>query len=136
MGQLNLPPVKFIWNLRCLMLICVSFYLRLHCRSFKKPVHSAEGLFSRFDQTDVLFSPDDRLVVTCTSQEKGEAGGKVVFYDRDSFKKVFEMTVGDSHCIRAEWHPKINQLLVGSGDGAVKVRASNEGSHNHRGGPY
>ena len=90
-------------------------------RSFKKPVHTAEGLFSRFDQTDVLFSPDDKLVVTCTSKEKGEAGGKVVFYDRDSFKKSFEMTVGESHCIRVEWHPKINQLLVGAGDGVVKV---------------
>ena len=90
-------------------------------RNFKKPVHTAEGLFSRFDQTDVLFSPDDKLVVTCTSKEKTESGGKVVFYDRDTFKKSFEMTVGTSHCIRAEWHPKINQLLVGSGDGVVKV---------------
>ena len=45
----------------------------------------------------------------------------MIFYDRDTFKKSFEMTVGTSHCIRAEWHPKINQLLVGSGDGIVKV---------------
>ena len=118
--------VNGICRLQFVMLVSMSmyeyvYYVPFICRSFKKPVHSADGLFSRFDQTDVLFSPDDRLVVTCTSKEKGEAGGKVVFYDRDSFKKVFEMTVGESHCIRAEWHPKINQLLVGSGDGAVKV---------------
>lgn len=31
------------------------------------------------------------------------------------------MTVGNSHVIRAAWHPKLNQVLVGSGDGVVRV---------------
>ena len=90
-------------------------------RSFKKPVNVASGLVSKFDQTDVLFSPDDRLVVTGTSMEKGEKGGKLVFFEKDTFNKAFEMTVGNSHVIRAAWHPKLNQILVGSGDGVVRV---------------
>jgi len=90
-------------------------------RSFKKPVNVASGLFSKFDQTDVLFSPDDRLVVTGTSMEKGDKGGKLVFFEKDTFNKAFEMTVGTSHVIRAAWHPKLNQVLVGSGDGVVRV---------------
>jgi len=120
-GQ-EITGVQFAYDNRMLATRSNDETLKLwDIRSFKKPVHIAEGLFSRFDQTDVLFSPDDKLVVTCTSKEKGESGGKVIFYDRDTFKKSFEMTVGTSHCIRAEWHPKINQLLVGSGDGIVKV---------------
>merc|ERR1712059_30273 len=90
-------------------------------RSFKKPVNVAEGLFSRFDQTDVLFSPDDKLVVTGTSMNKGDKGGKLVFFDKDTFQKAFEMTVEGSHVIRLTWHPKLNQILVGGGDGAVRV---------------
>jgi len=118
----EITGVQFAYDNRMLATRSNDETLKLwDIRNFKKPVHTAEGLFSRFDQTDVLFSPDDKLVVTCTSKEKTESGGKVVFYDRDTFKKSFEMTVGTSHCIRAEWHPKINQLLVGSGDGVVKV---------------
>jgi len=90
-------------------------------RMFKKAVHSASGLFSKFDQTDVFFSPDDQLVGTCTSMEKGDAGGKLVFFDKNTFTKAFEMTVEGSHLVRADWHPKINQILAGSGDGAVRV---------------
>lgn len=90
-------------------------------RSFKKPANIATGLFSKFDQTDVLFSPDDRLVVTGTSMEKGDKGGKLIFFEKETFNKAFEMTVGTSHVIRAAWHPKLNQVLVGSGDGVVRV---------------
>ena len=90
-------------------------------RSFKKPVNIATGLFSKFDQTDVLFSPDDRLVVTCTSMDKGDKGGKLVFFEKDTFNKAFEMTIGTNHVIRAAWHPKLNQILVGGGDGVVRV---------------
>jgi len=90
-------------------------------RSFKAPVNTVSGLFSRFDQTDVLFSPDDRLVATGTSMEKGDKGGKLVFFDKDTFKKSFEMVIDDAHVIRAAWHPKLNQVLIGASDGAVRV---------------
>ena len=59
----------------------------------------ATGLVSKLDQTDVLFSPADRLVLTGTSMEKGEKGGKLVFFEKDTFIKAFEMTVGTSYVI-------------------------------------
>ena len=90
-------------------------------RAFKKPINVAEGLYSRFDFTDCCFSPDDKMVVTATSKAKGEESGKLIFYEKDSFKKLFEMAIGDSHVIRALWHPKLNQIMVGCGDGAVRV---------------
>lgn len=79
-------------------------------RAFKKPVHVAQNLFSRFEMTDCCFSPDDRMVVTATSMEKGETAGKLVFFERDTFNKVIELEVGNSHVIRTLWHPRLNQV--------------------------
>ncbi len=52
--------------------------------------------------------------------DKGDGSGKLVFLEKDTFKKAFEMEVGNSHVIKASWHPKLNQILVGSGDGIVR----------------
>jgi len=90
-------------------------------RNFKKYVNCATGLFSRFDQTECCFSPDDRMILTGTSMEKGDKAGKLIFFEKESFNKVFEMEVGESHVIKAAWHPKLNQIVVGSGDGVVRV---------------
>ena len=90
-------------------------------RSFKKPVHVANGLFSRFEMTECSFSPDDRMVVTATSMDRGENSGKIVFFRKDTFEKVLEMSVGESHVIKALWHPKLNQIITGCGDGVVRL---------------
>ena len=52
--------------------------------------------------------------------EKGEKAGKLIFLDKETFQRAFEMEVGESHVIRSAWHPKLNQILVGSGDGVVR----------------
>jgi len=90
-------------------------------RKFKAAVHSVGGLFSRFDQTDCCFSPDDQMIMTGTSMNKGEETGKIMFFRKDTFEKAFEMEVSGSHVVRSAWHPKLNQILVGSSDGIVRV---------------
>ena len=89
-------------------------------RYFKKPVHVATDLFSRFDLTECCFSPDDRMIVTGTSKGAKNSPAHLIFYDKATFEKVSDIEM-DSHIIRTRWHPKLNQLLVGSGDGVVKV---------------
>lgn len=90
-------------------------------RAFRKPINVANDLYSRFDYTDCCFSPDDKMVVTATSKGKNEESGKLIFYEKETFNKVYEMAIGDSHVIRALWHPKLNQIMVGCGDGVVRV---------------
>ena len=90
-------------------------------RSFKKPVHVAKNLFSRFEMTECSFSPDDKMVMTGTSMDRGESSGKLIFFEKDTFNKVSEMEIGNSHVIKALWHPKLNQMMVGSGDGIVRM---------------
>ncbi len=101
-------------------------------RSFKAPVHTRAGLFNRFESTDCCFSPDDRMVLTGTSAERGEKAGRLVFLDKATFQPVLDLEVGSENkgVVRSLWHPKLNQLIVGSGDGAVRVLYDPERSIN------
>ena len=72
-------------------------------------------------RTDCVFSPNDRLLMTGTSFQKGESGGKLVFFDRQTFNRVYDIEVAKTHVVRALWHPKLNQIAVGGGDGKVKL---------------
>ena len=70
------------------------------------------------------------MVLTGTSMNRGESAGKLVFLDKTSFERVCEMEIGKSHAIRALWHPKLNQMIVGSGDGVVRMYYDPERSLN------
>ncbi|XP_010737285.2 WD repeat-containing protein 70 isoform X1 [Larimichthys crocea] len=90
-------------------------------RNFRKPLNVATGLTNYFAMTDCCFSPDDKLLVTGTSVKKEEGNGKLVFFDRASFQKVYEIEVTNASVIRCLWHPKLNQIMVGTGNGLAKV---------------
>ncbi|CAG9761773.1 unnamed protein product [Ceutorhynchus assimilis] len=89
-------------------------------RSFKQPVNEIGGLFARYDTTDAIFSPNDAVVATAMSLHRGEKLGKVNFYDTKSFELIKSLPVTSSHTIKLNWHPKLNQIFIGTGDGAVK----------------
>ncbi|XP_038589787.1 WD repeat-containing protein 70 [Micropterus salmoides] len=90
-------------------------------RNFRKPVNVANGLTNYFAMTDCCFSPDDKLLVTGTSVKKDEGNGKLVFFDRASFQRVYEIEVTNASIVRCLWHPKLNQIMVGTGNGLAKV---------------
>ncbi|XP_063817253.1 WD repeat-containing protein 70 [Pseudophryne corroboree] len=90
-------------------------------RNFKKPMHMATGLTNYFPMTDCCFSPDDKLLITGTSVKKGEGSGKLLFFDMVDFKKIYEIPVTDASVVRCLWHPKLNQIMVGTGNGLAKV---------------
>ncbi|KAL0965669.1 hypothetical protein UPYG_G00284200 [Umbra pygmaea] len=90
-------------------------------RNFKKPLNVATGLCTFFSMTDCCFSPDDKLLVTGTSVKKDQGNGKLVFFDRASFQKVYEIDVTNASVVRCLWHPKLNQIMVGTGNGLAKV---------------
>lgn len=90
-------------------------------RNFKTPLNVVAGLPSFFPMTDCCFSPDDKLIVTGTSVKKNAGNGKLLFFEQDTFKKVYEIEVKDSSVVRCLWHPKLNQIMVGTGNGLAKV---------------
>lgn len=89
-------------------------------RHLKTSLHSFDGLFSRYDTTDAIFSPDDSMVVTGESMEKSKDAANLYFYDTKTFECVNKIPVTNSHVIKALWHPKLNQIFVGCGNGVIK----------------
>ena len=50
----------------------------------------------------------------------GEKTGVVLFYDTSNFQLIRKMQVTQSHTIKLFWHPKLNQIFVGTGNGLIK----------------
>ncbi|CAG4983310.1 unnamed protein product [Parnassius apollo] len=89
-------------------------------RSFKKPLNVFSGLFSRYEQTDCGFSPDDTIIFTGESLQRNQDIGRLLFYNTKTFESVTNIEVSKSHVIKAVWHAKLNQIFVGCGNGVVK----------------
>lgn len=89
-------------------------------RALKKPLHTFDGLFSRYDTTDATFSPDDSLIVTGESLEKDKEFANIYFYDVKTFELINKIPVSNTHIVKTLWHPKLNQIFVGCGDGIIK----------------
>jgi hypothetical protein len=98
-------------------------------RKPKTAVFAAENLFNRYGGTDCGFSPDDRLVYTGTSLRKGETESKLVFYDRSTGQLVAHRPF-EADVIRLVWHPRLNQIIAGLGNGETKVLYDPSLSHN------
>ncbi|XP_055598514.1 gastrulation defective protein 1 homolog [Uranotaenia lowii] len=89
-------------------------------RAFKKPLHVFDNLFSRYDTTDCCFSPDDTMVLTGESLPKGKKQANLCFFDTKTFETVTAIPITDSHIIRCHWHPKLNQVFIGCGNGIIR----------------
>lgn len=89
-------------------------------RALKQPLHTFDGLFSRYDTTDATFSPDDSIIVTGESLQKDKDMAHLYFYDVKTFELLSKIPVTDSHIIKTLWHPKLNQIFVGCGNGTIK----------------
>ncbi|RMX49261.1 hypothetical protein pdam_00013566 [Pocillopora damicornis] len=90
-------------------------------RNFKEYLNVAMNLTNYYPQTSCLFSPDDKLIVTGTSVKKGQGSGQLVFLERESLRKLYEFDVMESSVVSCLWHPKLNQIVVGCGNGTTKV---------------
>ncbi|KAF3428285.1 hypothetical protein E2986_05979 [Frieseomelitta varia] len=90
-------------------------------RAFKTPVFEAKDIYSRYDTTDCMFNPDDSILITGESLRKNQNTGRILFYDTKTFELVNRINVTNSHVIKTLWHPKLNQIFVGCGNGIVKV---------------
>ncbi|KAK9728598.1 hypothetical protein K7432_000946 [Basidiobolus ranarum] len=90
-------------------------------RNFKSAVNIANDLTTFNAETNIIFSPDEKLILTGTGVKKNEGYGKVVMMDRNTLEVVRTMSVSQSSVVRVLWHSRINQIITGSGDGTVSV---------------
>ncbi|ORZ14236.1 WD40-repeat-containing domain protein [Absidia repens] len=87
----------------------------------KKPVNVQYNLDIVNPEANVIFSPDERLILTGTACPKGQGHGKLVMMDRHTLEIKRTMHIGQSSVVKVLWHPRINQIVTGSADGNVRV---------------
>lgn len=82
-------------------------------RSFKKPVSSQSDLGTLYPNTNAVFSPDERYVITGAAATAKGGKGKLMFLERDGLEAVKALEV-DSTPVKVFWHSKINQVRLES----------------------
>ncbi len=93
-------------------------------RSLKAPAATLEGLMSSHTEMNVVYSPDEQLLVTGTSAKSKQdgQGGKLLFLNKTTLAPVRSVDVGSGISVcKVLWHPRINQILAGCSDGKVRV---------------
>jgi hypothetical protein len=93
-------------------------------RSMRKPLAVATGLENRYSETNLIFSPDERSILTGVPPPKAKAeagagsgggpGGKgaVVFLNGETLAEERRVVIGDGAVVRVLWHSRINQVSV------------------------
>lgn len=90
-------------------------------RKIETPLVAVTGMQNFFTNSDVLFSPDDKLIVAGTSVKKKEGSGALVFIDKATLKPQRRLGVSEASVVRILWHPKLNQIVAGSADNNIHM---------------
>lgn len=79
-------------------------------RQSKKALKVFEDLSNTYAQTNVSFSPDERLILTGTSAEKG-GNGALMFFDKTRLELTHKLGLSVNHSgVCSFWHPRLNQV--------------------------
>ncbi|KAF9094324.1 hypothetical protein BGX29_009539 [Mortierella sp. GBA35] len=101
-------------------------------RNLKHPLSVAEDVASLNSEANVIFSPDERLILTGTGVKKNEGYGKIIMMNSENLEVVRTVSVSQSSVVRVLWHDKLNQIVAGNADGTARVfydpEVSNKGA--------
>ncbi|CAI4226332.1 unnamed protein product [Auanema sp. JU1783] len=87
----------------------------------KKPLHEIFELENAWKSTDCGFSPRGELIYTGTSSPSRNIPGYLLFYNAETYDLVYRIDYPGVSVHRIDWHPKMNQILVGFSDGSIKI---------------
>ena len=91
-------------------------------RTTSKPLAIATDLPCSYGEANAIFSPTESVVIAGTSVRKGQGeSGKLVILDSNTLQPVKQVSVNESSVVKILWHPKLNQIIVGTGNGAMFV---------------
>jgi WD40 repeat protein len=85
-------------------------------RNFKQPLQVAQNFTNYFEESNIIYSPDDRYIVTGLSVKRDQGPGKLLFLNRDTLKIEHEVAVGTGSITKILWNSRINQIMCGSSD--------------------
>lgn len=81
-------------------------------RKTKDTLRAFEDLPNNYAQTNIAFSPDEKLFLTGTSVEReSTTGGLLCFYDLEKLDLVSRVGISPTcSVVQCMWHPKLNQV--------------------------
>lgn len=74
----------------------------------RKPLAVAENLDNLYSETNVIFSPDDKWIVTGLPGRKGTKGS-IVFLNSETLVEERRVAIAEGTVVRVLWHSRINQ---------------------------
>jgi len=80
-------------------------------RSFKKPLAVHSGLNTLYPNTNAVFSPDDKYVITGAGATAKGGQGRLVILKKGGLEEVKSLAV-DATPVKVAWHSKINQVRL------------------------
>ena len=82
-------------------------------RSLRKPLAVADGFPNAYPQTNIIFAPDDRTILTGLSVTKGEGKkGEIVVLNREGLTEKRRLAISEGSVIKVAWHSRINQVCL------------------------
>lgn len=80
-------------------------------RSLRRPLFTASNLPNIYPETNVIFSPDDKSLLTGVAVPKGSGQkGAIVVLDKEGLTENRRFEVGEGSVVKVAWHSKINQV--------------------------
>ena len=99
-------------------------------RKFSTALYVFDNLANFYPMTGIVFSPHDDIVATGTSVKNEHGKSRLCFYSKSTFELVEEISGGHSSIVSLLWHPKLNQIFVGTSAGECKIFFDPEKSRN------
>ncbi|CDZ96257.1 Uncharacterized conserved protein, contains WD40 repeat [Phaffia rhodozyma] len=92
-------------------------------RSIRQPLFTASNLPNLYAETNVIFSPDDRHILTGVALRPGgeKKSGELVVLGKEGLEEERRVDVGEGSVVRVEWHSRINQIVTASSTGRINV---------------
>ncbi|KAF9073742.1 transcription factor [Rhodocollybia butyracea] len=98
-------------------------------RAFKRPLCTRENLPTLYPNTNAIFSPDDKYVVTGAGAAVKGGTGRLLFLRKETLEVEKTLEVGATP-VKVFWHSKINQIVTGLSNGQICVLYSPHTSLN------
>jgi len=89
-------------------------------RSFKRPLASRADLPTLYPNTNAVFSPDNKYIVTGAGATAKGGKGKLMFLNKENLEVVKALEL-DATPVKVFWHSKINQIITGLSNGQICV---------------
>ena len=78
-------------------------------RKLKTPLASRSDLPTLYPDTNAIFSPDDKYIVTGSSATSKGGKGRLLFLSKETLDVVKSLEI-EATPVKVVWHPKINQV--------------------------